>query len=124
MKKMMKDVSGHAYLAGGKKSTIELIEMVSGAFPEEKRASIKKQLETRLIVPFSEKRECTIPETFEEAVSMLPNEMESVTKSVISKATTNQQDKYREEIIKGIVEKADVKAFLAEVFALITANNK
>ncbi len=124
MKKVMKEVSGKAYLAGGKKSTTDLIDMVSGAFPEDKRAGIKKQLETKLVVPFKEERECEVPESFDEAVKMLPNEMESVEKATISKAVTNQQDKFREEIIKGIVENADVKKFLAEVFALAAGTGK
>ena len=51
---------------------------------------------------------------------MLPNGRESMTKMVISKALTNQQDKARQEIIDDLVKGKDIKTIMAGVIKEFT----
>ena len=115
MKKVSKKVSGKAYLLGDEKTTLNLINGILLMIPDENKDNAKSILEKRLVVDFSEEHEIDEPEDLDEAVDMLPNGRESMTKMAITKAITNQMDKIRADIVKRIVKEADVPAIIAKV---------
>ena len=124
MKTEERKVSGTAYLTGSEKTTTDLVnslaEAVGALHPDIPLDKFKTAINKALVIKFEEKREFEIPETLDEAVDMLPNGRESMTKMVISKALTNQQDKARQEIIDELVKGKDVKTVMAGVIKEFT----
>ena len=124
MKRESRKVSGTAYLTGSEKTTDDLVnslaEAVGALHPDIPLDKFKTAIRNKLVIKFEEQREFEIPETLDEAVDMLPNGRESMTKMVISKALTNQQDKARAEIIDAMVKGKDVKTVMAGVIKEFT----
>jgi hypothetical protein len=116
MKTESRKISGKAYLVGGDEKAVNaLIDGILAMTQADKKAEVKKALTALLVKDFTIEAEVEIPETFDEAVEMLPNGMESVTKQTISKAITNQYDKIRVERVKELVKEANVAELLGKV---------
>jgi len=124
MKKEARKVSGTAYLTGSEKTTNDLVnslaEAVGALHPDIPLDKFKTAIMGKLVIKFDEQQVFDIPETLDEAVDMLPNGRESMTKMVISKALTNQQDKARQEIIDDLVKGKDIKTIMAGVIKEFT----
>ena len=134
MKKIKIDVDGSVRLAGGKKETKAVIDILLGVLPAEKgekpqdfaarRDAFGKSIESALVQEFTlADQEIDDPETLEEAIEKLGREEAFTT--LRSQVNTNQRDKLRNAEIKrrtAIAEgEGGLKAKMAEIMLKKTA---
>lgn len=123
MKTEKRKITGTAYLTGDKKTTMQLVDMmVSGLtalYPDlaNNKDALTKAIVSKVAQDFEFEEEVQVPENFDEAVKMLPNEMDSVAKATISKAITNQYDKLRAEKVKELVAGKTMQTVMQELIA-------